>query len=420
MLADRSGAIAILFGLVVFVLLGFVALALDYTRGTSTRTRLQSSLDAATLSVATFAQKMLADGASVGEARASADEHGAAFLKANVHGIDGSVSEPRFDIQFSGGTWSVKASVDASIDTTFGRIFGSKSFQPTVVSEAVMGGITYADFYLLLDTSHSMGVGATSFAIAQLEATVGCAFACHSPTRDTYAQARAANIPLRIDLMSDATNVVIDEAISAAQASDQFRMGIWTFSNSFNQLIAPTDRLGDAKGVTSQITLAEIEDGTQFDDAVLSLDRELTATGDGSKSDRPKKVVLIVTDGVQDGFYTGWMPPVGLPTSDPSRMSVSGGMESPVSPMACDGLKAKGITVAILYTPYLKFNNPDYDLLVGPYADRIEPNLKTCASDGFFFKTPDVLSANVDDFEISMKKMFIETLRSVKGVRIAK
>ena len=52
--SDRSGGVAILFGLFSILLLGFIGFAIDFTRSDRIATDAQASLDAAALAAARF------------------------------------------------------------------------------------------------------------------------------------------------------------------------------------------------------------------------------------------------------------------------------------------------------------------------------------------------------------------------------
>ena len=95
----------------------------------------------------------------------------------------------------------------------------------------------YIDFYLLLDNSPSMGVGATPADVAKMVANTGsdkCAFACHdlNNTNNYYKLAKTLGVKTRIDVLRTATQQLMDTAAATQTYTSQFRMAIYDFGAS--------------------------------------------------------------------------------------------------------------------------------------------------------------------------------------------
>ena len=180
-------------------------------------------------------------------------------------------------------------------------------------------------------------------------------------------------------------------------------MGLWSFAEDIAQLAPITTDLATLHSVTNLLDLPTYEDGTRTDEVIAKLNGQLTDSGTGKTPDDPIKFVFIVTDGVQDGVYQAWTAPT------------TGTSTGPISPSACDALKAKGITVAVLYTEYLWFNSWQWPTFVEAFAPQIQPNLEACASPGFFFLATDSAEINT-----SLQSMFTKALAAAGNLRITR
>ena len=91
--------------------------------------------------------------------------------------------------------------------------------------------IYYYNFYILIDNSPSMGLGATAADITALEVVNGgCAFACHitGASYDTYALAKQQGITLRYQVVSRAVQSMITQAASSELVSSQYKMAVYS------------------------------------------------------------------------------------------------------------------------------------------------------------------------------------------------
>ncbi|MGO7675765.1 hypothetical protein ACC685_38915, partial [Rhizobium ruizarguesonis] len=78
------------------------------------------------------------------------------------------------------GTVALKETCEFSllaVPTTFMRILGRDSITISGSATAEYQTAAFMDFYILLDNTHYMGVGATATDVSKLQAKTGCAFA---------------------------------------------------------------------------------------------------------------------------------------------------------------------------------------------------------------------------------------------------
>lgn len=140
---QKDGSIAILFGLIVFVLCGTVALGLDYARALAVRTKLQWSVDAAALGARATD---LSDSATL-QARVT-DLFNYNNKGANNGAINITVSSTTI-------TNGVRVEAQATVPTSFGRLLGVNSLPVSVKAEAVSANGNF-EIALVLDNTGSM------------------------------------------------------------------------------------------------------------------------------------------------------------------------------------------------------------------------------------------------------------------------
>ncbi len=93
--------------------------------------------------------------------------------------------------------------------TMFLGVIGKTTMTVTGTSTATANMPLYIDFYLLLDNSPSMGVGATPADVTKMVNNTSdqCAFACHdlNNTNNYYKLAKTLGVTTRIDVLRTAT-----------------------------------------------------------------------------------------------------------------------------------------------------------------------------------------------------------------------
>ncbi len=227
-----------------------------------------------------------------------------------------------------------------------------------------------------------------------------CAFACHFDTtvpagtgNDYFALARstigtAKQVTLRFDLVKKATNNVIAAMKTYNLSINNLGVGVFTFSNSLTRVYpasgeagndwdAATAAVGAPPNAPNKPDTGIQPDGssdvadTDFPDSMNALAGQLSKSGDGSTAATPRKVLFIVTDGLQD-YYT-------TPGNTNTRSVAA------INPTYCTNFKNMGYSIYVVYTPYEPLMNSFYLNNLVPIvettgANSLSYNLQACAS----------------------------------------
>ncbi len=145
--ANEQGAVAPLVGVCIIMLIGAVAVAVDIGRGQVAQSKLQASLDSAGLAAGSLVGQNLDEDTLKPEAEK--------YLNANFHGatIDATITD--FDLDLSDDETIVTLSAEATLPTTFMRIFGKNQMQVSARSE-ITREMTGLEVALVLDVTGSM------------------------------------------------------------------------------------------------------------------------------------------------------------------------------------------------------------------------------------------------------------------------
>ena len=166
------------------VIFMFIGSAVDYSRATQIQAKLQAAADAASVgSVARnspayiYAGTMTSDGSiAVGVTDATN------IFNANIHNVPGVIINSLTPVvQKTGSAVTASITYSATMPASFLGILGKSSMTMGGSSASTSNMPKYVDFYLLLDNSPSMGVGATPADVATMVSNTSdkCAFACH-------------------------------------------------------------------------------------------------------------------------------------------------------------------------------------------------------------------------------------------------
>jgi len=386
---SRDGNIAVMTALLAVPLVGTAGGALDFGRLQMVHMRLQDSADAASVgAVATNSAAMTTAATMTGDGPISTGTTQATKLfNANMATISGvTVSNVSTTVTKSGQQITSNVSATASMPTYFLGILGISSMQTNATSVSNNSLPTFINFYLLLDNTPSMGVGATPTDVATMVANTPdqCAFACHdmsNPTGNYYQLAKNLGVTTRIDVLRTATQQLMTTAQSTATVPNQFKMGIYTFGASsaapgFYTISAPTSNLTTAQTLAGSIDLMTVpyqnynsDQDTDFASAMSGANSTMPAPGSGSSANTAQEVLFLVSDGVNDSSINGNRT---IQTIDPAY---------------CTTIKNRGIKIAVLYTTYLPLpTNAFYNSYVAPFVSTISPTMQSCASPGLFFE----------------------------------
>jgi hypothetical protein len=392
----QDGSVAITFALALVPIMLAVGCAVDYGVANSAKAKLDAALDAAALA----AVSKNAITKSKSEAQALALD----MFNADAAGLKGvTISKTSADVADGSAGRTVTVTYTGSVPTSFMGLAGIDALAIQGSARANSGLLTYIDFYLLLDNTPSMGVGATLSDIDTLVANTAdkCAFACHdlSDKNNYYNLAKKLGVKMRIDVMRTATQQLMDTAAATQAASGQFRMAIYTFGDSATKtglttIQKLTSNLSNAKTAANAIDLMTIpyqnyasDTTTDFGEVLKDADKDIPKQGTGSSAS-PLKYLFFVSDGVADRA-------VGSPAcsekttagQDPKTGTKYTRCQEPLDVSFCTAMKDRGIRIAVLYTTYLPLpTNAWYNSWIAPFSPKIAKNMEACASPGLYFE----------------------------------
>jgi Flp pilus assembly protein TadG len=391
--------------------------AIDFSHALEMRTQLYNAADAAAVgavaeksAAVSEAMTMSGDG-SIAAGESEARKLFSGQMSGEAASLPISVSAT---VARSLNRVSSKLAFKASVPTTFMSIFGKNSIDISGSASAEFLTASFMDFYILIDNTPSMGVGATPGDVAKMQAntTDSCAFACHdiaSGNKSYYNLAKSLGVTMRIDTVRQATQQLTTTAKSTRVASNQFRMGVYTFGTKaedakLTTISNPTYDLDQVRSYSDAVDLMTIpsqgynnDQTTSFDSALTQMNTIITAPGTGTTSVDPQKVLFFVADGVGDSYKP----------SACTKKTTSGRCQEPIDTSFCAPLKARGVKIAVLYTTYLPLpKNSWYNTWISPFQSQIPTKMAECASPGLYFEvTP------TDGIADAMKALFLKVVR---------
>ena len=258
-----------------------------------------------------------------------------------------------------------------------------------------------------------------------------CAFACHwFPGNDFYQTSRDHGVTLRIDQIKTAASTMADRMNTLSQSGavpGQYRLGLFTFSvntdvpyttgsgwNWYYGVVADgecdgvcqttptanyapqTDILG-MEAVITQIPPTMSDPwhayNTDITGSVTKFANQfLDMSLDGSTALKPRKFVILMTDGLDDHVCQGpvHFPPIpAYPSGLTMYCDGANRIQLPVQTSACDALHAKNAIVAVLHTA-LWPGTANYNATQA-YA---QYNLEQCASASLYYPVDSQASIN--------------------------
>ena len=400
----KNGNVATIFAIAAVPLIAFIGCAVDYSRTVEIRSKMQSAIDAASVgSVARTSPGFIAAGAMTNDGAISAAVTDATnIFNGNMSGRNGyTLTSFSADVQKIAGKVVSTVQYSATVPTTFTSIIGWNRMTISGTSTSAASMPAYIDFYLLLDNSPSMGVGATPADVAKMVAntTDQCAFACHDKLNNNnyYKLAKTLGVTTRIDVLRSATEQLMATAAQTATYNSQFRMAIYDFGASaqtagLRALFSLSANLNSAKTEAGKIDLMSVngqndnnDQDTPYTTTLAALNNVIANPGTGTAA-APQKYVFFVSDGVADEYNPGGC----------TKPTTNGRCQSPINPNLCKTLTNRGIKVAVLYTTYLAlptnswYNSWIQPFNAGPYGpspnSEVATNMKACASPGFYFE----------------------------------
>lgn len=405
--AHRRGNVALTFALSSVPVMGLVGAGVDYAVANKWRTKLQAAADSA--AVGSVAKKAVGYQAAVAMASDGTVPAGAADAADIFNAVienDTGFTKPTLDITYKRQNGQVVASVSyqSSVKTLFMGMLGKTSVALAGTSEAASALPTYIDFHLLLDNSPSMGVGARISDIDTMVANTPdkCAFACHDKSDPTnyYKLAKNLNVKMRIDVVRQATQQLMDYATTVQAVPGQFRAAIYTFGADATDaglatIQSLTTDLSKAKVAADKIDLMTVpyqnykgDTLTDFNDILKEADSKLPKSGSGISSSKSIKYLFFVTDGINDRVVgSSSCAKSTTVSSDPQTRLNFTRCQEPLPTSLCTTLKNRGIRIAVLYTTYLPLPTNDwYKTWIQPWQSEIAPKMQACASPELYFE----------------------------------
>ena len=403
--------------------------AVDYSKANSVKAKLDAIADAAALSVVNNNAMSLT--------ATQAQTNAISFFKAQATTLNlGSYTTVSATVTDATSGRTAVVNYTGSVPTSLMEIIGIPKINLKGSSTAASGLPTYIDFYVLLDNTPSMGVGATPNDVTTMVNNTPdqCAFACHqmdvSPN-DYYGLAKKLGVTTRIDVVRQATQQLMDTANSTQIVSNQFRMAIYTFGASAQTMALTTiqkltTNLSKAKSAAAAIDLMTVPyqnyaSDTDTDFTVFTgINSAIATPGDGSTPGKAQKYVFFVSDGVADRAVGS--PGCSEPTTqgqDPQTGTKYTRCQEPLLTSYCDTLKNRGIKIAVLYTTYLALPTNGWYMSwinpfnAGPYNpsvnSQIAQNMQACASPGLYFEV-----SPTDGISAAMTALFQKAVQQAR------
>lgn len=384
---DRHGTIAVFFAIAVLPVAVCVGAAIDYTVAAKAKARLDAAADLAALAGVKSSNVLPTEAVARQAATSSFTANAGTMPDVTM----GSVNVEVRDVAL---VRTATVTYTASVPTAFMGLMGVRSIAIAGSATATSAKPAYIDFYMMLDNTPSMGIGATPTDVATMVANTPdkCGFACHdlsNPNGNYYKLAKKLKVTMRIDVVRQAVQGLMDTASATERVQNQFRFAVYTFGASctqstFTTIQTITSNYGQVRSASNAIDLMTIpsqnynNDQCTDNNAILSaMNLTIPAPGDGSTAAQPQKVLFLVSDGLTDSYN-----PTGC-----TKRTTNGRCQEPLNPAYCTALKNRGIKIAVLYTTYLPLpTNSWYNTWIAPFQSQIGPNMEKCASPGLYFE----------------------------------
>lgn len=294
---DRTANVAVIFAIVMVPTVFLLGMAMDYTHAQHMKADLDAATDSAAVAAVTSA--MMQQSPQVAQTTAKNVFHITANTLVNNSNLAG---QPTFTVAVNCTTpdpttgyctyapcpgadsvhadavnsnnqvvRSVQVCYNGAANNAFPALLHQASWPIAGQSATRNQGAPNINFYLLLDDSPSMAIGATSSDINTLIANTqkqvdssgvkGCGFACHQTNpaadslgnpgganQDNYALARSLSLTLRIDLVTQAVQSLMNTAFQISNVNrNTYGVAIYTFDYQFNSaapIFAPSGKPG--------------------------------------------------------------------------------------------------------------------------------------------------------------------------------
>lgn len=428
----RAGAVAIITAGAAPVLLMIVGFAADYGYASYLNQRLARAADSGTLGSVSQTAATTAGGYT---ATAAMQAIGVNIFNANIADLPSTGVNFNLSVVSDGsGGVIATGSYTYNVPTFFGGALGFNNIAISGTAKTTARPVTYVNYYILVDTSQSMGIAATQADMDTLYNRVvtsnnastddpGCVFGCHVPaniykhgqffgiqklTNESLAHdlKYGAKVNLRIDAAISAIQSIISTASSIAATTKNIQFALYeiqldpTNNNQISTVATMSSNYSTLSTAASTIELGNNdrfgEGDSDFPNELATFNNMLTSSGvktngSGASATSPLNFIFIISDGLSD-------------------VNGSNHTTGAFNPSNCYALK-KLATVGTIYTTYSPIyqnNNPagkaynsDYVTYVQPFTmqngDQLAAGLLNCATDSTYaFQAndgPDIVAA---------------------------
>lgn len=413
LLQDRSGNVAITFGVLSLVAASIIGGSLDWLRMSKARETLQAAADSAALAGLIQAKNSTSGGTATADDTAAQTTAESQFTKAVASMSEVSNVSRTSTIAADTQNLTSTLAYSATVSTMFARIAGLQSYTVAGSAKAAssLGLPTYVDIHFVIDTSHSMAIGATATDQATMLNSIGCTIACHMVSgTNTVATARKAGATLRLDVVKSAIATILTKAKTMQAASiaagngSTIRVAFHTFSNTLSTPFAISSDLSAASTALAAIDIDATsgQTGTNYHAALTSLTNLTMPIGDGKTATTPKAYVVLMTDGIEDSAIQATTTNSKTKTTtssltrdgtfvdySPYHRDTSHGFNWDIQgfdPSLCTAVKARGLNLMTLNVEYLiPTLSPDssesrYLYIKNTLKSKIQTNMASCAT----------------------------------------
>jgi Flp pilus assembly protein TadG len=451
LLREKRGNVFMMTGFAIIPLVGATGMGVDYARASRMDTKLSAAADAAALAAVSETNLLaMTDVQAEAYARNIFNQQAATIRDLIYDPADLVVSVTHTGIEKSNR--SVSITFSAQSRNNFGSILGLNTLQIGGTVGSTIKKSPNMDFHLVLDTSPSMALPTTDAGATLMSTMVGCQFACHTNAAEdhgvrvydnnttnivksmnvdigdgkrqihpdgtyvkngrvfradnSYADSYWLALNKGITLRIDAERAAVVDLMSIAQAQAAvngatYRAAVHTFDykENFKTVATLSGSLNTVATNAQGVQLLKINKWsgswgcpsptpnplfcndfreTSFTGALEGANAAISNPGNGTNvvGDAPKKILFMVTDGISDE---------GIPSAGIWRTRTE--MHSTHIDL-CSAIKARGITIAILYTEYTPesiTNDGQQGIDVTARLPFVAPQLTACASPNLMY-----------------------------------
>ena len=243
----RDGTVAILTAFILLLCIFGVGMGVDYTFARQRQDQINGFADAAVLTA--VSPNLMTQSTTVAQTTARNVFLAQLATMPNVSYLPANISVTVTDtVAATGDNRTAVLAYSASSTNVFSGILGMKTLPLGGTSTSTNGLSPKINFYLLLDTSPSMEIAATTTGITTMvnntQSQGGCAFGCHETDpkadnlgnpngEDNYTLARNLGVTLRIDLVNQAVQNFMTYAPATATTNNtSYQVAIYTMDYS--------------------------------------------------------------------------------------------------------------------------------------------------------------------------------------------